>query len=314
MKNIDLSFFFRGYNKISTVGKVLIFLILFLILHILFKRLNNVSINVEGFSDNEQFKTKTNIEIYDEFYANIYDLLVFNNVKNKYEVGQIIKHTLVDSKNCFILDIGCGTGHHTNMLNTSNYKTIGVDISPSMIKKAKSNYSNNHFKLGDVTNTYLFNHSTFSHALCLYFTIYYIKDKQTFFENCISWLNNGGYLVIHLVKKESFDPILPPGNPLYVVSSQRYAKKRITKTKIHFNQFQYDANFDFSPNSDKVMFEERFIFKNGKVRKHELEMYMEDIENIIVMAQQCGFIVKSKLHMIKCAYENQYLYILQKPY
>ena len=49
----------------------------------------------------------------------------------------------------------------------------------------------------------------------------------------------GGYLIVHLVDRESFDPILPPGNPLYVVSPQKYAKERITKTKVHFNDFIY---------------------------------------------------------------------------
>ena len=44
----------------------------------------------------------------------------------------------------------------------------------------------------------------------------------------MDWLMPGGYLIVHLVDRESFDPILPPGNPLYVVSPQKYAKERIT--------------------------------------------------------------------------------------
>ena len=41
------------------------------------------------------------------------------------------------------------------------------------------------------------------------------NNKQTFFNNCMDWLMPGGYLIIHLVDREKFDPILPPGNPLY---------------------------------------------------------------------------------------------------
>ena len=50
---------------------------------------------------------------------------------------------------------------------------------------------------------------TFTHITCLYFTIYYIKDKRLFFENCFKWLKPHGVLVIHLVNMNKFDPILP---------------------------------------------------------------------------------------------------------
>ena len=46
--------------------------------------------------------------IYDEFYANVYDDLIFNQIKNDYEVGEIINKTTPDTES-LILDIGSGT-------------------------------------------------------------------------------------------------------------------------------------------------------------------------------------------------------------
>jgi hypothetical protein len=129
----------------------------------------------------------------------------------------------------------------------------------------------------------------------------------------MDWLMPGGYLVVHLVDPYNFDPILPPGNPLYIVSPQKYAKERITKTNINFNKFKYNSNFDYDESKQIATFEEKFKFKDGKTRKQEQILYMEDTEKIVAIAQQCGFILSSKIDMVKCAYEYQYLYVFMKP-
>jgi hypothetical protein len=129
----------------------------------------------------------------------------------------------------------------------------------------------------------------------------------------MEWLIPGGYLVVHLVNREKFDPILPPGNPLYIVSPQKYAKERITKTKVHFNGFLYESNFNLDKDNDKATFDEKFKFDDGKVRKQQQVLHMEDTEVILTIAQQCGFILQSKIDLLKCAYEYQYLYVFTKP-
>jgi hypothetical protein len=123
----------------------------------------------------------------------------------------------------------------------------------------------------------------------------------------------GGYLIVHLVDRESFDPILPPGNPLYVVSPQKYAKERITKTKIVFNDFEYTANFNLEKDNDVATFDEKFKFEDGRVRKQQQMLYMEDTSTIVNAAQDAGFILQGKIDLVKCAYENQYLYLFTKP-
>ena len=295
------------YKKTSVWGKVLLLVVMFLIVVMLFKTPEK-----EGFTENETFEFKTGPEIYDDFYADINDHLVFSGVKTQYEIGEIIKSTK-PTQESIILDIGSGTGHHVDQLSKKGFKVTGLDNSSAMIKKAKEYYPKNDFVEGDVQNAMQFQPHSFTHILCLYFTIYYIKDKTVFFNNCFNWLQPGGYLVVHVVDKDMFDPILPSANPLLMLSPQRHAKKRITHSNITFEDFKYNANFEL--NGDQAKFIEKFSNKkSGKVyRKQEHDMYMESIDNILNMAKNAGFLEHSKIDLIKAGYEYNMLYTFVKP-
>ena len=299
------------YNKLSNFGKILIFISILLVIVIFFKHINPVK---ENFISDEKFLFKEGTAVYDDFYANIYDHLVYNMIKNDYEIGVIRNSTQLNNQS-IIADIGSGTGHHVNSFASDNLQVIGIDISPAMVEKAKEQFPHlaDKFMVGDGLNGQLFKDNSLTHILCLYFTIYYMKDKMRFFYNCMNWLMPGGYLIVHLVDKYKFDPILPPGNPLYIVSPQKYSKERITTTKITFNDFVYDANFKLDNNEDVAIFDEKFKFNDGRVRKQEQRLYMEDLPTIVNMAQDAGFLLHAKIDLVKCAYEYQYLYVFVKP-
>ena len=300
----------NAYNKCSLWCKILMFISLLLLLVLVFKGFDKKK---EGFEQRDAFLIKSGSDIYDDFYSDIYDYLVFNNLKDDYEVGYIINSTSPSSQSK-ILDIGCGTGHHVSSLGAKGLDVLGIDISPSMIEKAKTNFPDYKFNVGDALNNHLFESNSFTHILCMYFTIYYFQDKAQFFNNCFKWLMPGGYLIVHLVERDRFDPILPPGNPLLYISPQRYAKERITSTKVKFTDFSYSANFQFDDANDKALFVEKF--KNdsdGKVRKNEHTLYMPDVQQIVDDAQSCGFILESKADLLQCQYEYQYLYVFVKP-
>jgi SAM-dependent methyltransferase len=299
------------YKKSSTWGKVLFFIILFLIVIAIFRSNNK---GKEGFEQTDKFMFKSGSDVYDDFYSDIYDSLVFSNLKDDYEVGQIINSTK-PTQESIILDVGSGTGHHVGILNKKGYKAIGLDNSHSMIEKAKEYYPDYDFVEGDVLNAMQFQPQSFTHILCLYFTLYYIKDKMQFFNNCMNWLMPGGSLVVHIVNRDMFDPILPPANPLVMLTPQRYAKDRITNSKVTFEDFKYSANFDLDNSKNQAKFVEKFQNKdNNKVfRKQEHVMYMEPENDILTMAKNAGFIIQGKIDLIKVGYEYQYLYIFQKP-
>ena len=183
-----------------------------------------------------------------------------------------------------------------------------------MVTRAKNKYKNYRFKQGDALESILYPSNTFTAITCLYFTLYYIKDKTTFFQNCYNWLKPGGYLVIHLVNRDKFDPILNTADPLHLISAQKYAKKRITNSLVKFKDFQYKANFDLDKNNNLAEFNETLKDdKTGHVRQNKHKFFMDTQKHILGIAKNTGFILKGKIDMISAQYQYQYLYILYKP-
>ena len=269
---------------------------------------------IEGFEGDALMNTFTHNDtpetIYDSFYASIYDQLVFNDERYQFEIDEIVTLTKPNKKS-MILDVGCGTGNHVYGFQHIGHNVIGIDKSKEMIEFAKKNYPKHKFKQGDVLETMTFEEDSLTHVLCLYFTVYYIKDKRTFFQNVYQWLKPGGYFVIHLVNRNKFDPLLPPANPMHFVSLQKHAKKRIMDTNITFNNYEYKAKFKM--NNDESKFIEEFKTKKGKTfRKNEHTFYMETQKDILGTAKDCGFILHAKSDMVSCQYEYQYMYVLKK--
>lgn len=299
----------RTMNKMSIWHTLLFILSIIFILLLLIKKFET---RVEGFIQKEDFVVKKGTDIYDDFYANIYDELFFENFKNHYEVGSIINKT-EPSEESLILDIGSGTGDTVGEFERRGHKVIGIDESQAMVNYAKDKYPKYDFRQANIMNAMLFSPESFTHITCLYFTLYYIQNKRMFFENCYRWLMPGGYLVIHLVNRDKFDPIVPAGNPLYMISPQRFAEKRITNSVVKFNNFKYKADFKIFPN-DFAQFKEVFTDdKTGKVRQNIHKYYMPTQREILGIAKDTGFIMLGKVDLVRCQYEYQYLYILQKP-
>lgn len=296
-------------SKSSIFFNILIILIILYIISFLYSNMNYEII--ENMENNTSHFNNSNI--YDEFYSSIYDPLFYSKNKDDFEVHKILKHTKFD-KNSYVLDIGCGTGNHVYEFSQKNIKAIGFDKSPHMINVCNKKFPELDFKEGDALNTLNFNEETFSHITSLYFTIYYIQNKRLFFQNCFQWLKPGGYLVLHLVNRSMFDPIIPPSNPLLLVSPQKYAKERITNSIVKFNNYDYNANFEIK--DSKGFFTEEFKQKNSKhpyrINKHHL--YMETQKEILGAAKDFGFVVFAKTNMTPCQYEYNYIYFLQKPF
>ena len=345
--------FFKTFKKIPKL-KILFYFFLFLLLIMIISRLNLTTLNkkrgqcTEGFTideldenlsvengpyaqelggagsedslGNDGIIVKEDSDVYDRFYANVYDELLFSKVKNDFEVGEL-KNRTAPSEESIVLDVGSGTGHHVSSLIANGFQAIGIDKSSAMIQKAKKTYPNLDFRQADALVASTFSASTFTHITCFYFTIYYMQNKKQFFENCIYWLKPGGYLALHLVDREKFDPILPAGDPFKIISPQSYAKNRITSTVVKFDDFDYKSNFEVFPNDDTAVLGEVFKFKKSydnssgkkRMRRNEHKFYMPTQKKILNMAKEVGFIVLAEVDMVRCQYSGQYIYILQKP-
>lgn len=293
--------------KITT--KILLIMSLVYIVAVIYRK-QSEEYSQEGFTQQSNFSMKDNKTLYDDFYCEIYDEIMYDPNKVEHEADEIIRTTKMN-KDSTILDVGSGCGHHVNEFQERGYKINGLDNSKDMIRYAKKKYPKSYFKQGSILNPYIFDDKTYSHILSLYFTIYYFRDKTKFFGICSKLLKPGGYLVIHLVDKELFDPIVSPANPLVLMSPQREAKNRILTSSVKFKDFQYKSKFNI--NSDIGIFEENFIDdKTKKIRKNVHTLFMDSQKEIIKKANERGFVLEGRIDLTPIQYEYQYLYILSK--
>lgn len=303
-KNIKKIIKVKGWSKIALITGIILIILMFVNKDIIYK---------EGFVQKDKFVLKRGTEIYDDFYVDFYDDLLLDQVKNDFEVGEIKRLIKIKSINR-VLDIGSGTGRHVDLLNKEGYKAEGLDKSKAMVKYSKAKYPELTFKEGDALEAMLYPQDSFSTVTCLYFTIYYIKNKNSFLQNCYNWLMPGGSLVLHLVNRDKFDPILNVADPLHLVSAQKYSTKRITTSTVKFKDFQYKAKFDLDNQNNLAEFNE--IFKDDKtkhIRQNSHKLHMETQKHILGLAKNIGFILHGKIDMVSAQYQNQFLYLLYKP-
>ncbi len=270
---------------------------------------------LEAFANGQtkKFVTKTGDEVFDEFYTEIYDELFFQPNKLDYEIASIIKEADLVPNDTRMLDIGSGRGHFVDQMRDRGFSVSGVDKSKAMVDSSKKMYPDGDFMEGDAMNQMLFPAEKFTIITCLSFTIYYMQDKRRFFDNCYHWLAPGGYLVLHLVDRQKFDPIAPAGKPFFLISPQSAAAERITHTSVKFETFQYKSDFDLKTDDDGVLVETFTDDASGKTRQNVHKYSMPSHKQVLKIAKETGFLVSGEVDMVKCMNEYQYLFILKKP-
>ena len=95
-----------------------------------------------------------------------------------------------------LLDVGCGTGIHANLLS-KHYQVEGLDIDPKMLSVARKKYPKIRFQQGDMVNFKL--KSKFDIIVCLFSAIGYVKTKSRLhrtIKNMCQHLLPGGVLLV----------------------------------------------------------------------------------------------------------------------
>ncbi len=258
-----------------------------------------------------------NEQLYDEFYASVYDLLVQSSKRNQAEVAYLMKHW---NKPARILDAGCGTGVTAlAFARAGATKVVGIDQSTAMINQAlkvnmpKSTLTDEQkaaveFRADNLLNPNAAKPAEFDAACVMYFTVYEVTDLDGLFRNLAVWIRPGGYLCVQVVNKHKFDPLLDAASP-FVFSLQKYTKERLTKSKVKFDKFDYEANFALEEENPNVAtFNETFRFKEGKAprrQRHTFNMY--DTPVIIKKAKMAGFFYNGFVDQTRMGFEYSYL-------
>ncbi len=220
------------------------------------------------FSKQKESFSSSYTKAFDKEHVDMYDLLLHDSIKQGQEMSFL--NPILDSSS-FVLDVGCGKGHHVHYLQKNGIAAMGIDTSQAMIKASKK-YPYD-FLIGDAQNTSLFAEDTFTHMLCMYYTIYYMKNKRKFFENAHLWSR---YLIIHMADK------------------WKYGRKI--------------KGWSCSQVYDKY---HEFFEMKGHRKRIEHIIYWESISSLIGMAKQAGFVVHS-IYAYPMPYDGEYLYVFEK--
>ena len=130
-----------------------------------------------------------------KYYDNVYASMGKDYPAEANKARQFIqKHKL--STGSKLLDVGCGTGVHANLLS-KHYQVEGLDIDSKMLSVARKNYPKIKFQQGDMVNFEL--KSKFDIIVCLFSAIGYVKTKlrlQKTIKNMTQHLLPGGVLLV----------------------------------------------------------------------------------------------------------------------
>lgn len=204
-------------------------------------------------------------------YSTYYDLLYKDKdyQKEAIYIDELIRK--LDKGNVDILDIGCGTGKHANLLVDKGYKVHGIDISESMVAVAEENYGEKvSFSLGDIRTFNL--NRTFDVITSLFHVMSYQihnDDLDAAFKSVYNHLNPEGYFI--------FDCWYGPGvmNDPPTIKVKRMRDEQIEVIRIaepdnHYNESVIDVKFHILINNIQTnqltqLYEKhpmRFLFKN----------------------------------------------------
>jgi len=267
----------------------------------------------EGFTQELPFILKEGDDIFDEFYAQIYDIIHQPNLYVDSITDEIIKNTNINEDKCVSLVISGDTGEQCNSFHSKGIDIYTIFKHVDMYEQSLINYPDMNSKVDDIENPMSYETNTFSHILCFGTKLYSMQNKETLFRNVYNWLIPDGVFLLQLCDRNKFNTISNSINNKLGDSPQKYHNERITDSEIDFGSFKYLSKYDFSDADEKdiVYFSETFTDTlTQHVRKQDQILYMENIDDILKIASNCGFSVFSKINLIQD--ENQFIYILER--
>jgi len=217
-------------------------------------------------------------------YSKYYDLLYKDKdyQKEATYIDALIRHCNKENSN--LLDIGCGTGRHANLLVDKGYKVHGIDISEAMIDVAINNYGKKvSFSLGDIRNFKL--NKKFDIITSLFHVMSYQvhnDDLDASFKTVYNHLNSEGYFIFDCW----YGPGVmndPPSIKVKRMNNEQIEVIRIAEPYTHHNESVIDVNFhilinDLQTNQLTQLHEKhpmRFLFKNEielLAQKHKFKL------------------------------------------
>lgn len=276
--------------------------------------------STEGFENENSETFEEPADMYDAVYASIYNSLWNSNEKLKFEEVSIQEMALANKplSSLRVLDMCCGTAPHSCFFANLGIDYLGVDISESMIKQARTDCPSATFQKGDITQPQLFAPKSFSTCLLLNFSIYQFENSKILSDNAYQWTRPDGYFIVHLVDPNKFDPLHDLASPFAAFSLQKYSLERQTASTVFFDQFKYVGKLNKKPDEDKAIYEETFTYYDPtnndgvKYRENKHHWNMPSKERMIDIIKTSGFRHVETQDLVNVGKEYQYLVYFTK--
>jgi SAM-dependent methyltransferase len=223
-------------------------------------------------------------------YSQYYDLLYGDkDYKTEVEyINKLIKENSSEVK--ILLDMGCGTGKHAELLCDKGYKVHGIDLSKDMLKIAENRRKDKEDKLS-------FSHSNiqelnldkkFDAVVSLFHVMSYQNSNDELikaFKVAIDHLKDGGIFIFDFWYGPAVLTDLPVTRIKRLVN-EKIKVTRLAEPVIHPEENIVDVNFDiFIENLDsKEILEKKELHKMRYFFDTELDL----------ICKQVGFKVKQK--------------------
>jgi trans-aconitate methyltransferase len=138
-------------------------------------------------------KNDWNTELYDGKHSYVF------------KFGEDVLNLLNAKPGEYILDLGCGTGHLTNLIAESGIDVLGIDSSSGMIEQARLKYPSVKFEVMDAAN-FTFEKkfdAVFSNAV-----LHWIPEKEKVVNCVFNCLKQGGRFVAEFGGKDNVKRIV----------------------------------------------------------------------------------------------------------
>jgi ubiquinone/menaquinone biosynthesis C-methylase UbiE len=270
----------------------------------------NMGSSGDGAEDGVDTVVIGNELLFDDINAKNYDKIEDGAARQDVEVNLTLawaKSYRPELPTIQVLDVGCGTGGQVALFKKAGVgKVVGIDKSSSMITRGRQEHPGADLRVGDAEVIGTMAAGEFNLITLYYFTFYYLQERRVALTNFFNWLQPGGCLVIHVVNREKFDPILESASPFIAFSVQKYNKERVTHSKVSFDKFDYEADFELD--GGRADFREDFIFADGKRRRQVHTLRMPTMAQIVSEVEAAGFKYKKYIDLTSIGYEYQYLF------
>lgn len=213
-----------------------------------------------------------------------YYFFIENKHRNISNDISLIKQLVPRNSRPALLDLGCGTGEHLDLLNKEGFRCTGIDSSGEMVRVARArNGVGISYTVSDMLTIDYY--QAFDIAICLFGSFDYIlanSDIDTVFYNTYRALKPGGIAVFEVWN----------AYPLHRIEQKELS--HVSTTYYKENKIERERGFalvEKRPRTIVDVFYRYAIYTGGKVRhiddKHTMRAYYQkEIERIV---RDCGF-------------------------